>query len=72
MELFWAANTQPCDRWNPFLGGCCCYISKHIPIQTTETVFLGKPLFFHGKLEWLWFHSLKCKHKPVQEVKAEQ
>lgn len=39
IDLFWAANTQPSDRNNPFPDCCCCYISKHIPIQTTETVW---------------------------------
>lgn len=71
MELFWAANTQPCDRWNPFLGCCSVTFQNTFPFKPLK-VFHGKPLVFHGKLEWLWIHSLKCKHKPVQGVKAEQ
>lgn len=36
-ELFWAANTQPCDMKSPF--PVCSDISEHIPIQTTGTVW---------------------------------
>lgn len=70
--LLLAAGTTPSDRNSPFSDCSGCYISKDIPIwQKSQTA--GTAWLFHGKLELLWYRSsMKCKHKPTQELKAEQ